>query len=147
MREDDEGNDFEVAMRNLSEAEVTRWRKKWRTCRLTGCLGVGPMPGIGVGTGAANPVEEAHILPRRLCTPWQAKDPNNLLLLYSPIHKYFDSALLTFSPSGRVLVDRHVPEFAVDWFAGKTLDGYTREEDRYMEFHRIWVGSKGFEPR
>lgn len=117
-----------------------------RICQLTGYIGVRPKPGTGSRGGGANPVQEVHIYPQRLCTgekAWRKRDPDNLLYLDARVHLLFDSANLSFSSQGRAIFCKSVPYEAIEPFVGKSIDGYTEGNEYYMKKHRKWAREHG----
>lgn len=122
------------------------WKNQWRRCQVTGHIGIPGRVGIGHMGGGCG-VEGAHLLPQRLCTKEQKKDPGNVILLRADLHRMMDGSWITFGDDGEVLIDRQVPNEIAKEIEGKRVRGWSSANKMYASHHRGWCELLGFDKR
>jgi hypothetical protein len=79
----------------------------------------------------------AHIKPVNDCNEYEKRDTDNILLLWTHIHRYFDGYLLTINPTTcKVEVNTNNKEYQyINKYNGIHVKGLTEGNLRYLQYH------------
>lgn len=117
---------------------------KERVCQLSGFRAPRPLKYSGRALGIGRLVDKCHIKPKARCGGRDAKDKANIINLDVRLHRMFDAGMLLFTPVGVPVFDYRVPASVRSEFDGMRIDGWTPENNRYMEYRRGVALGLGF---